>query len=40
MPLQLEEFEFTQDYFVFKLGNVDVILGVDWLSSLGIIHND
>lgn len=38
--LQLLEMQFLQDYYVFPLGNVDVILGVDRLATLGVIKSN
>lgn len=40
VKLQLPQMAFTHDYYVFPLGNVDVILGVDWLATLGVIRTD
>lgn len=33
--LKLLDIEVAQEFFVFQLGNVNVILGVDWLSTFG-----
>lgn len=38
--LKLLDIEVAQEFFVFQLGNVNVILGVDWLSTLGEIRNN
>ncbi|XP_044476613.1 uncharacterized protein LOC123204119 [Mangifera indica] len=40
VELLLPEMKFLHDYFVFPLGNVDVILGVDWLATLGVIKSN
>lgn len=40
VKLQLLDMHFFHDYYVFPLGNVDVILGVDWLATFGIIRTD
>ncbi|XP_044474694.1 uncharacterized protein LOC123202715 [Mangifera indica] len=40
VKLHLGSIHFLQDFYVFQLGNVDVILGMDWLSTLGIVHSD
>lgn len=33
-PQTLSKVQLTQDFFPFNLGNVNVILGIDWLSTL------
>lgn len=40
LTLQLGEFDIVLDAFVLKLGGVDVILGVEWLKTLGKVVMD
>ncbi|RDY07100.1 hypothetical protein CR513_08827, partial [Mucuna pruriens] len=32
--VELEEFQIIIDFYVFYLGKVDLILGIDWLATL------
>lgn len=38
LRLRLGGLEFHIDRYVFKLGSVDVILGVSWLATLGVVR--
>ena len=37
MKLVMQGLEIHEDFFVFELGGVDIVLGMEWLSSLGEI---
>ena len=36
--LQLQGMKIQQDFFRFSLGGADIVLGMDWLASLGEIR--
>lgn len=35
MPLRLNNYEFKADYHVVNMGDLDIVLGMTWLHSLG-----
>ncbi|KAJ9550331.1 hypothetical protein OSB04_014376 [Centaurea solstitialis] len=40
LPIVLDECEFTIDALLFEMGNLDMVLGIAWLKTLGeVIHN-
>ncbi|WVZ21137.1 hypothetical protein V8G54_008459 [Vigna mungo] len=38
--IRLDEVELEEEFHVFELGGVDVILGVAWLAKLGVVKTD
>lgn len=38
MELWIERSCITQDYFLFNLGSADVVLGLEWRETLGVIQ--
>lgn len=38
VELWIDKLNITQDYFLFDLGSVDVVLGLEWLETLGDIQ--
>jgi len=36
--MEIQGLKFKQGFFVFDLGGVDMVLGMTWLASLGVIR--
>ena len=37
LPIELQDFQFTHNCYLFVLGGVDLVLGMEWLAGLGEI---
>lgn len=35
LPMRLNNFEFKVDFYVVKMGSIDVVLGLKWLHAIG-----
>ncbi|GAV88292.1 RVP_2 domain-containing protein, partial [Cephalotus follicularis] len=40
VPLKLQAYQFSIDFFVLPIEGADVVLGIQWLETLGPIHSD
>ena len=38
LPIDLQDLQFTKNCYLFKLGGVDLVLGMEWLAGLGAIE--
>ena len=38
LPIELQDLQITQNCYLFELGGVDLVLGMEWLAGLGAIE--
>ena len=40
LPIELQDLQFKQNCYLFELGGVDLVLGMEWLAGLGAIEDN